>query len=518
MGEAEKALESMAGPHGSAWHLRQGLAQAAQRKIDAARGELAAVRLEELDPSDRAWYFYLTGVTAGARGDLRAAGAAYQQGEREPGVTDLDRARFFLLEKQAQMRLGAVTEDMAGQAHRNAVQFQGTATGYDFERSYAVMLDELGRKGAAVDELQRDLLSLPSAERAQADDFHLLLGLVAGAADGPGRKALWQLLDTGSDPVRQRTALQLLGRASPRDPERASFRAEVDRLVAAPTPHPILADLLLFSATWALGDKDYAAAERDARALQERFPGSTLLRYASGVLAGSAWEQLRYRTAAADAEQALRETPAGATEIRAELGVLRAEAWFRAGDFRSAADAYAAAVTERPDNVAAGDLMFQRVAAEIGAGSLETAQTVLDALSFNAAFDATNRWRAEWNPARALQLAGRTDAAYARVNRLLGADGRSPAPGRRNCEPAWPGCRRSSPSMRATTRGPCSWWPRCAAPSPPCRGKARVTISARTGCSRPRPISRWGGKRRPSRPWKGSGRISPARTPRWIPT
>ena len=427
--EAEKALEILAGPRGSAWHLREGLAEAVQRRVDAARGELAAVRLEDLAPSDRPWYFYLGGAMAGARGDLRAAGAAYQQAEREPGVTDLDRARFFLLEKQAQMRLGAVTADIAEQARRNAEQFQGTATGYDFERSYAVMLDELGRKGAAVDELQRDLLILPQAERAQADEFRLLLGLIAGAADGAGRNALRQLLASGADPVRQRVALQLLGRASQRDPERASFRAEVDRLIAAPTPHPILDDLLLFSATWALGDKDYAAAERAARSLRENFPGSPLLPLASGVLAGSAWEQLRYRTAAADAGQARQETPAGDTEIRAELGVLVAEAWFRAGDFGSAADAYAETLRERPVNVAPGELMFQRIAAEIGAGSLEAAQTELDGLAANPAFDAADRWRAEWNLARALQLAGRTDAAYARVNRLRGAAERAPATG-----------------------------------------------------------------------------------------
>ncbi len=361
-------------------------------------------------------------MVAGAAEPVRAADY-YQQAERA-ATTDLERARFLLAHEQARLSVGAVSAPMADQMLRNATTFQGTPTGYDFARSYVVILDALGRKPEAVAFLQRELATLPAQERDRADDFRLLLGLIAGASpDGPGQRALTQLLETGVDPDRQRVALQLLATAAESGlgpgglPDRTR---QADRRPPS-HPHPILADLLLFSANFALADKENVKAEDDARALLAKYPGSPLKPYALSVLTGSAWEQRRYRTAADDANQARAEPLAA--EARAELGVVVAEAWFRAGDFRSAADAYAAVLREPPAIVPPGDLMFQRVEAEIRAGeadgaadgsdptrALRDAQTVLDELERNPAFDAANRWRAEWNLARALQVRGETDA------------------------------------------------------------------------------------------------------------
>jgi TolA-binding protein len=425
--EADRVLRAWAGPRGSAWHLRAGLAAAAQRRFDVVRGELAAVRPEDLGAADRPWLFFLRGAAAAAAGDLRGASDGYQRA-RQAATTGLERARFLLADEEARLRIGTVSAEMLDQARQNMDNFRGTATGHDFAKSYAVMLNELGRKGEAVATLRRELASFQPSERDRADDGRLLLGLIGGAADGVGREALMQLLDDGSDRERQRAALQLLARASTTGAARASFRAELDRLIAAPKAHPIFEDLLLFRAAWALGDRppDYTRAEADAHELLDRFPGSPLKSYAWGVLTASAWEQRRYRSAAADAASEQAETPAG--ERRAEAGVLRAEAAFRAGmlagdpiDFRNAADAYAAALADRPAGVPAGDLMFQRVEAEMEAGSLATAERLLDGLAADPDFGATQRWRAEWNLARLLQIQGQTAAAYQRVNRLLAA-------------------------------------------------------------------------------------------------
>jgi tetratricopeptide (TPR) repeat protein len=416
--DAEAALNGLAGPRGAGWHLRAGLAAAALRRYDEARTELAATRAGDLGPEDRPWHLFLQGMLAGASGDTIRAGDYYQQAERAAG-TDLVRARFILAYEEARLRLGPASADTIEQIHQNEERFEGTATGYDFARSYAVMLAGAGRKTEAIAALQRQLIALPSEEHARADDFHLLLGLIAGGDDAVGRNALTLLLENGADPDRQRVALQILANASRRGAARVAFRAELDRLVALAPPHPILEDLLLFRATWALEDKDYLEADQDARELLERFPGSPLKAHALGVLAGLAWEEHRYRTVADEAAQAREELPQG--EARRELGVLVAEAWYRAGDFRSAADAYAAALRSPPGNVQPGNLMFQRVEAEIRAGSPSAAEPVLDDLARDPAFDPVNRWQAEWNLARALQLDGRTREAFARVNRLLGS-------------------------------------------------------------------------------------------------
>ena len=429
--EAEKVLNEVPAPRGSAWHLRAGLAAVLRRRLDPAKSELAAVKLPELSPADRPWYFFLQGMLASAADDPMRAGDFYRQAE-EAASTDLLRARFFLAQEQSRLRLDKVNAEMAEKIHENAVRFQGQSTGYDFARAYAVMLDQLGRKNEAIEALRYDLLSLPAQQRSRADDFRLLLGLIAGAAEGAGRNALVQLLETGADSDRQRVALQLLARASPRDPAHAAFRGELDRLIAAPVAHPILDDLILMRAQWALGDKDFGQAEESAHSLLEKFPGSPLRPYALGVLAGSNWEQYKYRAAADYARQIRDLLPLGPVRVR--LGVVVAEAWFRAGDFRSAADAYAAVLTNPPPGIPPGDLIFQQIEAElradeeaIGAGriakreGLRGAEAALDREALNPAFDVVNRWEAEWNFARAVELNGQVEVAYARVNRLLAA-------------------------------------------------------------------------------------------------
>ena len=414
--EAEQALKDFVGLRGAAWHLRAALAAVQQRKLDVARTEITAVKADELTAGDRAWFFYLQGLLADAANDVNGAKDFYQQAENA-AASNLARARFVLAREQARMRVGPVTEAEAETQRKNLEQFQGRKIGYGIARLYAAMLDALGRKSEAIALLQRQLATMPAEERDELDSTRLVLGLMAGAEDGAGRGALNELLRDGSDRDKQRIALQLLARASEHEPARSEFRKKLDGLIALPAPHPILEDLLLFRAELALEDKNYAQAEDDAHALLEKFPGSPLAAHALGVLTGSAWAQLRYRTAADNAAKARAKLPPGPEHAR--LGVLVAEAWFRARDFRSAADAYAATLTEPPAGVPPGNLMYQRVLAEIEAGSLNTAQTVLDDLAKDPSFDAVNRWQAEWNLARALQTHDQTKEAYDRINRLL---------------------------------------------------------------------------------------------------
>ena len=421
--EAESALNGWIGLRGSAWQLRAGLAAATARKIDAAKVALAAVKETELAPSDRAWWFYLQGLLADESGDVKATNKFFEQAQ-VAAVTELARTRFRLeAERILLRRSGTGNEaDLAGQ-RQAMTRFAGQATGYGAARTYAANLNALGRKSEAVAVIQQQLLGLPRDERQFADDFRLWLGLIAGATDGVGRTALLELVAGGRDGVRQRLALRLLAQASEKNPGRGQLRAELGRWIAETPAHALQEEFYLYRANLLLGDKSYAAAEDDARALLEKFPGSPLRAEAWEVLTGAAWEQRRYRLAADSAKKAAAALPAGAR--RAELGVLVAEAWFRAQDFRPAADAYAAVLRDppvglKPEILSA--LRFQRVQAEIEAGTPEAAQTVLDALAAEPGFAVEDRWQAEWNLARALQARGASGvaAAFARVERLLG--------------------------------------------------------------------------------------------------
>ncbi|MBI5770980.1 MAG: tetratricopeptide repeat protein [Verrucomicrobia bacterium] len=435
--EAEKVLNGFVGLRGAPWQLRAGLAAAQLKKTEAARAALAAARLEELGGADRPWWYFLSGLVAEAAGDAPRANEAYDNAVKASS-TELSRARFLLASERARLqRLSTVDEAQLRQAMDNYNRFRSGPAGYQFVVQVAVMREALKQHGPAVSFLQEVLLVLPPEEKARADEFRLTLGLIAGLGREPaGRTALMQLLEGGVDADKQRIALQLLASAADTEPARVAFRAELDKLIDGPTPHRILESLLLYRAQVALAERTtegFARAEDDARQLLNKFPGSPLRVQVYGVLTASAWEQRRYRTAADSAARARAEL-ANATRddevrARAKLGVLEAEARFRAGeaqgdagDYRAAADAYAAVLRERAgvfDPRERSAFMFQRVMAEIRAGTPEGAEPVLDELGRNAAFDLEDRWKSEWNLARALQVAGKTAAAYARVQRLL---------------------------------------------------------------------------------------------------
>jgi hypothetical protein len=410
--EADKALQGMVAERGASWHLREGLIAAVRKNFDAARTEAAAVKPEELGPADLGWFYSLQGQLADAAGDGPKAQAFYDQAAGV-AASDQQRAQFELAKRKAELRAGRWDDSLLDELRGNVDKYQGTLTGYQYVRQYAVVLDLAGRKNEAVALLQRQLPSLPPGAQATADDFHLLLGLIAGPDTDPGRQALTELLRSGGDRTMQRIALQLLG------PATAQPGGLLDELIGLTPPHPILEDLLLFRAQVNLMDKRYGLATADANLLREKFPGSTLMPAAFGVLLGVAWEQRRYHLAADFAMKAREALPPGQTH--AQLGVIEAEAWFRASDFRSAADAYAAVLNERPAGVDAGALIFQRVQAEIEAGRLDPAQALIDQFTADPAFDAVNRWQAEWNLARALEANGQISVALARVVKLLGA-------------------------------------------------------------------------------------------------
>ena len=435
--EAEQVLETVPAPADAAWRLRMGLAALQTRKRAQAQSQQEGIRADELADGDRPWYWFLTGAlfdTASPR-DVTRANEYYRRAEMA-APTELARARFQLAGEQVRLRLlGRPNDADLRQAKENAERFLGRSFGYDATRNYAVMLAAGGQRAEAVSTLQRVLAGIPAQERAARDELRFVLGLIGDRGrSGAGRNALTLLLENGLNPERQRQALELLAEASRDEPTRSQFRGDLDRLITVRPPHPVLESLWYYRAQFALADRDFVRAEEDALALLKQFPLSALRVHALGLLTQSAWEQRRYRLAADYARKARAElaagpgaAPAGAAAplARVELGVLEAEASYRAGDYRNAADAYAAVLRDRPADLApkrVAELMYQRVLAEIRAGSGDAAK-VLDELERDPVFDAESSWQAEWSLARALQLQGGAGVkeAYARVNALLEA-------------------------------------------------------------------------------------------------
>ena len=421
-GEAEKTLSAYEGPRNTAYHLRAGLIAANAHRTAQAKAALAAGKVDDLTAVDKGWWYYLQGLVADAENDPARRNTAFEQAAAA-AVSELQRINFMIGQEQARLRVGVVGEPELAVMRGNMERFQGTRTGYTAVRTYAAALAGLGRAAEAQALLQRQLSVLPPTEREAADQLNLMLGLIAGERSVAGRQAFKQLLRDGQKPETQRLALQLLTRGAKSPAEHEQLRRDLTELITARVQPRIIEDLLLARAQTALADKDYAHAEEDARALLERYPGSTLKAAALGVRLAVAWDLKRPRTAAEVIGQ-LREA-IGPGRERAELGVLLAEAFFRAEDYKNAANAYDAALHESPAVVPAGVLIFQRVLSDIRADQLESAAKQLDGAAGNPGFDAVNRWQAEWNLVKELQVRGQAPAAQARVNRLLagGAQG-----------------------------------------------------------------------------------------------
>lgn len=431
--EAERALQAFTGAPTPAYQLRAGLIAVRRKRVDVARAALAAVKVEDLAPADRGWWYFLEGQAADATGDFAKARDAYQRAG-EIAVSDMQRAHFMLARERARLSLGEATDSQLNSLRQSAERYQGKSVGYAYARQYAALLATRGRTAEAVDFLNNQLQVLPAGERAVRDDFRLLLGLTAGAQRTEGRVALEGLLATAGDATLQRVALQLLAR----DAADTAFFAKLNGLITASPPHPILADLLLVRAQLGLAEQsmailpragladtvvlaNQAQAESDAKALLAKFPGSELKAAALGLLADLSWARRSYRTAADYAAQARAELPAG--DVRASLGVLVAEAYFHAKEYASADDAYGVALNEVPAGVLPGVLITQRVLAKTENGRLDDAAKLLDSFAADARLGVVQRWQAEWTLARAFQAAGRDGEAYARVNRLIAAAG-----------------------------------------------------------------------------------------------
>jgi tetratricopeptide (TPR) repeat protein len=420
---ADKVLQNYAGPKNSSYHLRAGLLAAPTRRWAVVKSALASSKVEELAPADRGWWYFLQATLADVETDpdhLPRRNRSYEEAGKL-AVSELQRLRFTLGQEQARLRGEVPTEAQLAEFKKNMDKMQGRA-GYDQARLYAAALSVMGRKDEALGVLQRQLLLLPVTERSSADQFRLYIGLIAGAGSGEGRRALFEILNRSLQPEIQREALLLLVQAAKTKEDLERLRNNLSEQINAAAPHPILEDLLLARAMAALQEGRSNLAEEDARTLLDRFPGSPLKSAALGVRLSVAWELKRFRTAADVSTQLRAAMPAG--RERAELGVLLAEAFFRAGDFQNAADSYEAALHEAavpgaPQVMPAGEIVFQRVLANIRSERLEAAAKLIDEMAVNPVFDAVNRWQAEWNLVKELQVRGQTGTAQARVGKLL---------------------------------------------------------------------------------------------------
>jgi tetratricopeptide (TPR) repeat protein len=429
--EARERISSYRGGKNAEYLLRRALLDWQDRAWDRVEEALGQIEPEDLPTHERAWYFFLTALASDQRGEEEASEAAHTRALQD-AVSPNQRAYFLLGQYQTRLFAGDASEDLATRLKSQMESFDGRVAGFRFAQQYAVVLDLLGRKQEATQLIREQIQKVPAVERELRDQFLLLDGLISGSDGGQGRASLRELLETGGQRTLQRIALQKLAGSVSGDNSEA-YSLLLSRLIEA--RHPLVEELRLLRAQLRLSEAAksepsdgrtalFQLASEDAQAILTQFPGSRLKKESFEILAASAWQQRRYRTAANHLLQLRTELPAG--QRRSEVGLLVADCYFRAGevnraveDYRNAADAYGAVLREHPASVSPGLILYQRVLSEIRGGRVDEVLRHMREIPEGVTIEPIYRWQSEWNLVKAMQRAGRMAEAYERVTELL---------------------------------------------------------------------------------------------------
>ncbi len=418
---ASGLLDTWDGPREARFFLRLAMVAIERGDFDALSRDLREVDTDELPEEDLGWFYFLEALSLENRGDSRRAEESFDEAVAR-AVSAAQLAQFRAGQLRSRIVSGEATLALAGELERQVEEFQGRRLGFQFVQQYAVVLDQLGRKEEAIDILQRNAQLIPVEEVGVRDQVLLLLGMIAGVDLSVGRDAYRELLVSGTEPDLQAVALQQVAEAitDPSSLQASGFMNLLDELIERDPPHALIEQLLFYRSELALQQDNLEVSEADARELLSRYPGSRLKRNALAVMAVASWKRQRYRTAADYFSQIRAELPEG--DQRADLAILLADSHFRAGlqannpeDFRNAANAYGIAIAEGATAVSTGELFFQQVISEISAGLPERAMVMLDNMEELGAISTSDRWAAEWNLVKALQVSGQAPAAYERV-------------------------------------------------------------------------------------------------------
>ncbi|MDP0500511.1 MAG: tetratricopeptide repeat protein [Verrucomicrobiota bacterium JB022] len=420
MGRLEQAREKLAqlpDPALPPARLRRALLAVLDGNWTQASSELEGLGVSTLPVADRSWYYLARAWLADHEDeddDAREAFQAAQEAARSPGLV----AQFELMQRTFELRHGTANEGELEQLRRTQRELAGARAAFEAGRLRAITLARLERRDEAVAVVE-ELLRTPGVDDFQLrPQFLLLLGLVAGEESGRSRVALRELVSLTQAPRElQQVALQILAANAFQSSDAAEFRESLNRWIEQAPPHPLTDRLLLLRAQLGARRGDLDVAERDAKAVVERFPGSRLVDPAYELLAQVNWRRdpPRYRTAA-DFLQRLRQRLQAGPE-RARLSVLIGDSYFLNEDYASAAEAYGNALRET-GLADAGQVLYQQVLSEIRGGRLDAATEHLNTQGIVPLANEA-RWRAEWNLIDARRRAGQSEAARERITRLL---------------------------------------------------------------------------------------------------
>lgn len=426
-GVLEQVDEAARGPR---FHLYEAAAiygrgvNVAEAAFDEA---LDAVREEALERADRPWLYFLRGLRARLSGNEREGAAAFERA-RERSVSPQQKAFFESMALREEILRSQASEGLAADLRDKLQEYEGRAERFQFAREYSIVLHNLGRTEEALERIDSELEEYDEVyEPRESGQLQLLRGLIAGPDTEEGRGTLRELVRAGRNREVMEIALQLLVRGRSTE-DGGAFRNFLDEMIEAADEHPLLGRMYYLRAQLALEQGDTEAAEEDARLLLEQFPGLDEITNVYRLLAFAAVqrEPPQYRRTADFLTQARNEIEDDSDRVA--VNRLIGDSYFLNGDYGNAVDFYESTRRRSLRSETEHPVFLRLVTAKLRAGQIESALDVIDEADFGGGPAVADRWRAEWNVARALQGRGELERALERVRLLLGDERVSSVP------------------------------------------------------------------------------------------
>lgn len=386
---------------------------------DEFRESLNRVSADRLDRLDRPWFHLLQGLQAELAGQTEHVAPAFKKAQ-SAAVSEAQRAFFDSLVLRESILKTPANDELAAEIRGHLERLEGDAAAYPYAREYAIVLYNLGRGEEAIRAIDKELANTRAGYASREREQLLLLkGIILGADSLSGRAALRELVRNGNNREVMGVALQLLARAKSAL-ESAELSDFLNEMIASPQVHPLLGQMYYIRSQLALARGETAVAEADARFLLEQFPGLNQIANVYRLLAYAALQRApaQYR-AAADFLIQLRDQTEEDPEARQELNRWIGDCYFLNKDYANAVDFYQAARFRGVGADRDGELFLRLITAEVRAGQIELALQHIDEADFSGSIRISDRWRAEWNVAQALQASGRLEEALKRVRLLL---------------------------------------------------------------------------------------------------
>jgi len=388
---------------------------------------LSQVDINALDRLDRPWLYLLQGVVADAKGSTQVARERFERAE-ESATSYLQRALFSSLVLRQAILSAPVDESLLVEIRQKLNSLSGQSAAFPFLREYAIALHIMGRDGEAIAALKAELEQEGAVySRQERAELLLLKGLILGADSEAGWSALKELVRIGAEGEPTAIALQFLARAKGRNTDLMAFLNEI---ISRPEPHPLLAMLYYIRCQLAVARPETASiAEADALYLLEQFPGLNEITNVYRLLAYAALQRTppQYRVAA-DYLLTLREQGEPTALEKYDLNRMIGDCYFMNRDYANAVDFYAAARASTASEKVKQEVFLRLVIAEIRSGMIESALEHVDEANLSGMMDPSDRWRAEWNIAQALQSSGEMARALDRLRFLISSGDVSSVP------------------------------------------------------------------------------------------